>query len=104
MIGEEEVARAMFAAHMRRLNLPASIGLPWEEIGESEQARWIGLSRAAISAHLAALEAAGWKCVPVEATEEMLAERIGFDLWRANAREFWRRLVKVAPNGDEVKG
>ncbi len=124
MIGEEEVARAMYAAHMRRLDLPASIGLPWEEIGEEEVAKWIGLSSAAITAHLAALEAAGLVVVPIEPTEAM--REAAWAVWTEHENRrmaitggrgdlaqpdwethYYQAMLSAAPpaqNGDEVKG
>lgn len=43
-----------------------------------EGSRWGALARAAISAHIAALEAAGFAIVPVEPTDEMA--QVGFEV------------------------
>ncbi len=78
-------------------------------IGEEAVAREIGgkyadvdlvrfRARAAISAHLAALEAAGWKCVPMEATDVMAHAASNTPAMRVVARAYWRCMVAAAPS------
>jgi hypothetical protein len=99
MIGEEGVARAISEASVD--TWPTE----WEALPETKKLGLeyrIGLARAAISAHLAALERAGWKCVPVAATNEMWAagqECISEDLpdCEPNAMSIWNAMIEAAP-------
>ncbi len=96
MIGEEEVARAIRAAARHQ-----------QSIGEEPSTSYyLRLSVAAITAHLAALEAAGWVVVPREPTKVMLAAAAHEDD-ENEVGTIWQEMLSAAPpaqNGDEAKG
>lgn len=101
MIGEEDVARAINDARMLPHPDP-----PTDYIRD--------LAHAAISAHLAALERAGWKLTQIEPTHAMQMAGgdvvvdfdSGFSMPDSHAIAVWKAMWRAAPppqNSDEVK-
>ncbi len=97
MIGEEEVARAIEGSRFAQLR-PARYGgvaSPYED-----------MARAAISAHLAALEAAGYVVAPRDPTEAMRAAAFEIENERYAAHspqedrcavDCWAAMISAAP-------
>ncbi len=114
MIGEDALACWLY--ERRHKAGPAGRGAPWLELPSDVREYWRD-EAAALSAHLAALEAAGWKCVPTKPTEAMI--KAGVDQYEQEQggmfqgrirvvveRDIWPAMILAAPaqNGDEVKG
>jgi hypothetical protein len=119
MIGEENVTDAIDEAMARAIC--AAGGIDPDALNGAAGVVWklyLPDARAARSAHLAALERAGWRCVPVEPTDEMCdaatrstsawlnSKLQGVALRRLKLQIRWRAMLAAAPppqNSDEVK-
>ncbi len=116
MIGEENVACWLY--ERRHKAGPAGRGAPWLELPSDVRGFWRDEARAAISAHLAALEAAGWIVLRPETRDALVSVlgRVGQkddEAWavfsqvvNALPQAPLHALAAAPPtqNGDEVKG
>ena len=103
----ERVASAAFFEYARELPLkgkPSPVEL-WNSLSKSQRERWRGTARAAIAAHTAALQEAGFAIVPREPTDEMVLDGRGklyVDLWGGiladDIKDAYRAMIAAAPS------
>ena len=83
----EEIAKAMFVRPFRDGPVQLSVAVPsWGGVGAHKREEFRNHARAALSA----IEAAGWRVVPVEPTQEMIEAGLEGEVVRDSSGTSWR--------------
>lgn len=95
MINEKIVYAVARTLASRDCDVSASEAVPC--VPDNQCECWLN-ARAAIAAHVAALEAAGFVIVPQEPTDEMFRNAMPYmDSWASNTA-WWRAMIAARPD------
>lgn len=90
----EEIAKAMFVRPFRDGPVQLSVAVPsWGGVGAHKREEFRNHARAALSA----IEAAGWRVVPVEPTTTMYGAALEDLVPAADAHAAWTAMLSAAP-------